>query len=168
MRFQAYFQNGLTKTNIFLLHFFVSVGIYYLTKHRAKRWSIVLIVFTVSTYASVIITLFVFPFTDWDKDYANYLIICSLCFWMFSIIICVAKHYKHIVYNKKNLILWNIVSASVYLLGSIAYFIMHTFFPSELSGILAAEICSGLSVVIFLACCFVHLWKIQLIVKVPG
>ncbi len=153
---------------IFLLHFLVSIGIYFLSKYRAKRWDIVLLIFTISTYGSIIITLFVFPFTDWDNDYANYLIIISLCLWMFAVNMCLINHYKHIIYRNKHFIIWNIVAAVIYFISSVLYFVLHTFFPLELSGILAVEICSGLSVVVFLAVCVFHLWKLEFVVKVSN
>lgn len=157
----------ITAVNIvFLLHFLISIGIYYLTKNRAQRFIIFQVISTIATYISIVITLFVFPFTDWKNDYANYFIIFSLCLWMLSNVICLIKHYKHNFYAKKNLIVWNISSAVTYCLSSITYFILQTFFPLELAGILASEICSGLSIVIFMVLCFIHLWKLELVIRI--
>jgi hypothetical protein len=154
-------------TAVFILHFLISIGIYFITKHRAGKFTVLLLIITFATYISIIITLFVFPFTAWDNDYANYLIICSLCLWMFITTLCLMKHYRNIIYRKKSLIMWNITAGFVYTFASIGYFIVQTFFPSQLSGILACEICSGVSIVVFLAVSFIHIWKLEAIIKVP-
>jgi hypothetical protein len=150
---------------IFALHFLISVGIYFVTKQRALKWSTLLLFSALCTYVSVIITLFVFPFTDWKNDYADYLIICSLSLWMVITNICLLKHNTYILYRTQIINVWNIGSNVIYILSSIIYFVMQTFFPNELSGILVLEICSALSVFIFLISVFVHLRKVEIIIK---
>lgn len=150
---------------VFVLHFLNSSGVYSMVRRKTPRWSKLLSLSTLITYISIAVTMFVFPFTDWDGDYANYLLLLSLAIWMTVVTCCLFVYYKHLVYEKKTLLIWNVVSAFVYTVSSVVYFVLETFFPLEQSGILAVEISLCLGILVFLVVTFVHIWKLEFHVK---
>lgn len=152
----------ITEINfIFGLHCVISIAIYYMTQSNRLH-----IITTLLVYISIVITLFVLPFTDWSNNYANLLIIGSIIFWMISVIITLNYHYRHIRGRKQWLLVWNITCCIVYILSSVVYIILRSFFSSELSGFLAVEISGSLSFFIFLLVCIVHVWELQLQIKI--
>lgn len=148
------------------LHVFVSIGIYYMTQLKTPKWAKLVVLTSALTYISVVITLFVFPFTMWEKDYANYLIITFGSLWMLTIITCLKIHYHHSLFAKKYLYIWTLGCAGVYIVSSLVYFILRTGFPTELSGILVVEIFAGLAFFGFLILTLGHIWKMEIIIKI--
>lgn len=148
------------------LHLFVSVGIYYMTQIKTPKWARVVLLTSILTYISIVVTLFVFPFTSWEKDYANYLIILFITLWMLTINICLKIFYEHSLFEKKHLFIWTIGCTSVYIVASLVYIILRSGFPNELSGILVVEILSGLSFFIFIVLCLAHIWKMEIKIKI--
>lgn len=157
----------ITEINvIFWFHILVSACLYYMTHAHSPRWSRVQFISSLLIYFSIILTLFILPFTTWDNDYANYLIILSIIVWMISVILALQKSYRHIEGGKQWWVLWNITCCIVYIASSLVYMILRTFFSAELSGILAVEISSGLSFVLFLSVCVIHIWHLEFFIKI--
>lgn len=157
----------MTAMNIlFLLFVICSAGIYYMTNKNHGFFGKLLFLSVLATLSSIIVTLFLFPMTSWDKDYANLLIIGSILIWMFSVDVCLWRYYRNLVYSHKIPVFWNLVTSIVYLFASVGYTILHIFFSKELSGILAVEISSAVSFFVFLLVCGYQILKIKVCLRV--
>lgn len=121
--------------DVFLMHLLISLCTIK-TMHQ-RKWLQVLLMF--GTYAAIFVSLFVFAFVTTTADYAVYLIVCFNIAWMINT-----------VRFSNRLFAWNVSACVVYTLSSFVYFVLYTFYPQQLSGILAVEIASGLSFVFFL------------------
>ena len=157
----------ITMLNLtFAMQLFVSIGVYYMTQLKTPKWSKLVMITSIFTFVSIGITLFIFPWTSWEKDYANYLIILFVTLWMLTVVTCLKIHYEHSLYAKRHLYLWTLGCTGVYVISSLVYIILRSGFPSELSGILVVEIFGGLAFFIFLVLCLAHIWKMEIRIKI--
>lgn len=151
---------------VFGLHIFTSVGMYYMTELKTPKWAKLVAITSVLTYVAVAVTLFIFPSTSWERDYANYLIILFVSLWMLTVVVCLKIHYQHSLFAKKYLYLWTLGCAGVYMIASLVYIVLRSGFPGELSGILVVEIFAGLAFFIFLILALAHIWKMEIKIKI--
>jgi len=150
--------------SVLSLHLFVSMGIYYMTENNGYIVARVQMVSSILVYVSIVVTLFVFPFTSWDRNWANMTIIVALAFWMLNVILCLRKHYKYKANAKRRLVNVQIGICVLYVLLSIAYVILRAL---PLSGYLFfVEVGSGLSILTFLTICIAHLWSMSITIDV--
>lgn len=146
--------------SILSLHLLVSIGIYYKTEDDGYIVARVQMASSVVVYVSMVITLFVFPFTSWDRNWANVSIVVALAFWMLMIVLCLRKHYRYKASPRRKLVNLQIVLLVLYVLWSIVYVSLR-FFPVSIY-LLISEIGSGGCVLAFLLACIVHLWTMEL------
>jgi len=155
----------ITSLNCLLsLQLFVSVGVYYKTQVKARHWSRLLMLTSILVYVSVVITLFVFPFTDWDKNWANITIIVSLNLWMITLIVCLRRFYRHRIDNKRNKLFFSTGFCIMYTLASLGYIVLR--FLQE-SWLLVTEILSAIAIGGFLMLSLAHIWNLEFSIRVP-
>ncbi len=152
--------------SILSLHLFVSVGIYYLTMEKAYVVCRVQMAASILVYISIVITLFVFPITTWDRNVANLTIIAAFAFWMICVILCLRKYYKYKAYYKRNLVNVQLVIAGTYCASSLGYVLIRFIFTSYPGYLLIFEIFSGLCIMAFLGISIVHICGMSVIVRV--
>jgi hypothetical protein len=157
----------ITSMNAVLsLQLFISVGIYYKTQRKAPHWSRIVMLTSIMVYVSVVITLFVFPFTDWDGNYANVTIIVSLNLWMIALIVSLRSFYRHRIDNKHKVLFLSKICCLVYALASLAYVLLRVF-PVYEKILLVAEIFSALALGAFLIASLAHIWSLEFSIRVP-
>jgi hypothetical protein len=143
------------------LHLVVSIGIHRLTMGKAYIGSRVQMVSSILVYVSVVITLFVFPFTSWERIWANITILVTFSFWMSTVIWCLYKYYKYKINLKRKLVTFQLVLMIVYNVSGIGYIIFR-FLPNLIAYLLAIEIVCGLAMLTFLGVSIVHLCEIKI------
>ena len=148
---------------VLLLYWIVGMGIYFMTRERSPYWSKLQLLSSYATLFAVILTLFVFPFTSWNKNYANYLLILIIGIWMFFNLMCLKQFYRH--EPEKRILICHFAIWILYIFTSGAYAVLRIFFQQNLSAILAIEICNGLAIVAFLAVAVFCIWKMKIIIK---
>jgi len=157
----------ITSMNALLsLQLFISAGIYYKTQHKAPHWSRLLMLTSIMVYVSVVITLFVFPFTDWDRNYANVTILLSLNLWMLTLLAALKSFYRHRIDNKHKILVVSKLCCFVYALASIAYIVLRALSNYEKS-LLVSEIFSALALGGFLVTSVAHIWSLEFSICVP-
>lgn len=143
------------------LHLIVSNGIYYLTNERAFIACKVQFVASVLVYVSAAITLFVFPITDWDRNWANLSVLLAIAFWMWSVIVCLRVHYRNREHRKKWHVQLQIILVILYCGFAISYTVLR-FFPQFASWLLVAEIFIGMAIVLFLGLSIMQVFSLEL------
>ncbi len=143
------------------LHLIVSNGIYYLTNERAFIACKVQFLASVCVYISTAITLFVFPITDWDKNWANQSVLLAIAFWMICVIVCLRTHYRYKAHWKRYYVKFQIILAVLYCGFSIGYTVLR-FFPQFASWLLISEISIGVTIILFLALLIMHIFSVTL------
>ena len=143
------------------LHLIVSNGIYYLTNERAFIACKVQFMSSVLVYISTAITLFVFPVTDWDSNWANLSVLVAIFFWMICVIVCLRTHYKYKAHWKRYYVKFQIIIATLYCGFSIGYTVLR-FFPQFASWLLIMEISIGISIILFLGFSIMHVFSVKL------
>lgn len=136
------------------LHMFTSVSLYYKTGSRLGMLSAFLV------YVSVVITMFVFPFTDWSRNWANVTIIVTLLLWMMITTISLKHFYRHRLDSQKSIMYLSGAIVVLYATSSIAYIVCRAAVASE-TALLVTEIFSGFGVAGFLILCVAHIWDLQ-------
>jgi len=150
------------------LQLFVSVGIYYKTQTKALYWSRLQMLTSIALYVSVVITLFVFPFTNWNYNWANITIIVALVLWMITVLVSLRRFYRHRLDNKRKMLFWSTCMCVMYTLSSVAYIVIRALQNDLLeSGLLVSEIICGLGIGGFLLSCLGHIWNLQFKISVP-
>lgn len=150
------------------LQLFVSVGVYYKTQVKARYWSKLLMLAAVFLYISVVLTLFVFPFTDWDRNWANISILASLNLWMLFLIVALKRFYRHRIDNKRKLLAASAFCNGLYFLASLAYIILRFFVRQETEDwLLVTEILSAIAIGGFLVLSLAHIWNLEFSIRVP-
>lgn len=143
------------------LHLVVSIGIHRLTMGKAYIASRVQMVSSILVYVSVVITLFVFPFTSWERIWANITILVTFSFWMCTVIWCLYKYYKYKINLKRKLVTFQLVLMIVYNVSGVGYIIFR-FLPNLIAYLLAIEIVCGMAMLTFLGVSIVHLCEIKI------
>jgi hypothetical protein len=87
------FVNGIS--SLLSLHLFVSFGIYCLTMEKAYIACRVQMVSAVISYISVVIAVFIFPFTNFEKLWAHLVMLIMFSFWKICSVWCLFKYYKY-------------------------------------------------------------------------
>lgn len=148
------------------LHLVVSAGIYYVTMEAAYIACRVQMVASILVYVSIVITLFVFPFTDLDRNWANLTILTTLTFWMVCVVFSLRKHYKYTTrWGLKRVVTTQGVVWVFFVLSCIGYVVSRIVCPLCL---VIFEGLIGTTVLVFLGLSMVHLWNrlsIQVIVS---
>ena len=147
--------------SVLSLHLIVSNGIYYLTNERAFIACKVQFISSLLVYVSTAITLFVFPITDWDKNWANLAVLVAIGFWMCCVIVCLRTHYRTRKHYKSSLVKFQGMVAGVYVCFSIGYTVLR-FFPQFASWLLITEIGIGVCIIFFLALSIVHVFSLEI------
>ena len=151
--------------SVLSLHLFVSAGIYYLASEHAFIMCKLQFLASVCVYISVAITLFIFPITDWDRNWANLGVLVTLAIWMICVIFSLRSHYRYKSSNyKRYYVNVQIVLAFLYGIFSIGYTVFR-FFPGFASWFLIIEICIGVSIVGFLGLSILHVNSLRLAVS---
>jgi hypothetical protein len=104
---------------------------------------------TAVIYVTLTVTMVVFPFAHWDKNFATYPLLAALGFWMATVVWTFGR----------KVFVWVIASAVTYWLSSFAYMVIRLAAPQEVSGLLATEIACGLSIIAFLGSVA---WKMEI------
>lgn len=154
----------ITALNFLLgLHLAVSNGLYYKTLEKCYYWSKLQLAASVLVYVSIVITMFVFPFTDWEKNWANIAIILALILWMMTTLMTLKRFYRHRLENRRHLLVGSFGATCIYFAGSLGYIVFRAI---DLQGwILISEIVSGMGVCGFLVLLVVHIWDLQILIK---
>ena len=142
----------------------ISVGLYYFLKNRAPAWSRLQLFMCLGIYLSIVITLFVFPFTTWDRNWANVSILGTFFAWMGSSTTGLWKYYRLRHDSRRQLVLFQIMTTCVFGVGIIVYFVLR-FFPDYVSWLLISEIGNGLCILGYLVMTGMHLWRIVIEIK---
>jgi len=150
--------------SVLSLHLFVSAGIYYLTNERAYIACKIQFLASMLVYVSTAITLFVFPVTDWDKNWANLGVLLAIAFWMIAVIICLRTHYKYKSHYKRYYVKFQIALLVFYVGFAVSYVVLR-FFPDFANWLLVAEICSGIAIIGFLGMSIMHVFSLEICVK---
>lgn len=146
------------------LQLFISVGVYYKTQVKARYWSKLVMLTAILLYVSVVVTLFVFPFTDWDRNWANVSILVSLNVWMAMVVIALKRFYRHRIDNKRKLLNASLFCNGLYFLSSLAYVILRQHTEDWL---LVSEILSAIAIGGFLVLSLAHIWHLEFSISVP-
>ena len=158
----------ITSLNCLLsLQLFLSMSIFYKTRVKAPYWSRLQMLASTLVYVSVVITLFVFPFTDWSKNWANITIIVSLNVWMAVIIISLRRFYRHRIDSKQNMLFFSTCFCMLYALSSVSYIIIRVVSPEFEAWLLITEIFSAIAIGGFLVLCLGHVWNLEFSISVP-
>ncbi len=147
--------------SVLTLHLIVSNGIYYLTNERAFIACKIQFLASVLVYISTAITLFVFPITDWDRNWANFGVLLAIAFWMICVLICLRTHYKYKAHYKRYYVKFQIIIAVLYIGFSIGYAVLR-FLPQFASWLLIMEISIGVTIILFLGFSIMHIFSLQL------
>jgi hypothetical protein len=150
--------------SVLSLHLFVSAGIHYMVVDDGYIIARVQMAASLIVYGSIVITLFVFPFTSWDRNWANMTIIVALAFWMVTVILCMRKYYRYRANHKRRLVNLQIILCGLYVVWS-ALYVVFRFFPVS-TNLLVTEIGSGVTILCFLFICIVHVWGMELKINV--
>lgn len=145
--------------SILSLHLFTSMGIYYKTGSRLSILSAVIV------YISVVITMFVFPFTDWSKNWANITIIVALILWMIITVLALKHFYRHRLVNRRKMLFFSGCTCFLYTCSSIMYIVCRGVGATD-TLILISEIFSGFGIAGFLMLCVAHIWDLQFKIQV--
>ena len=137
------------------LHFITVLGLHQLTEPKAHYWSILQVFFAILIYASVVITLFVFPFTGWPSNWANVAIIVTFSLWELLVIMSLYRS------RKQQYIRWYLSMFCFYAACSLCYIVLRavpnlSIVPRD-DGILVVEIVSGLAVLGFFSICIAQI-----------
>ena len=143
------------------LHLIVSNGIYYLTNERAFISCKIQFLASVFVYVSTAITLFVFPITDWDRNWANLGVLLALAFWMICVVVCLRTHYKYKSHYKRAYVKFHIIFAGLYVCFAIGYTVLR-FFPQFASWLLITEIAICITIILFLGFSIMHVFSLEL------
>lgn len=147
--------------SVLSLHLIVSNGIYFLTNERAFIACKIQFLSSVLVYISTAITLFVFPVTDWDKNWANLSVLVAIAFWMICVIVCLRTHYKYKANWRRYYVKFQIILVVFYIGFSIGYTVLR-FLPKFASWLLVMEICIGISIILFLGLSIMHVFSLEL------
>ncbi len=115
-------------------------------------------------YISVVVTLFVFPFTDWDRNWANVSILVSLNLWMVFVVIALKRFYRHRIDNKRKLLAASLFCNGLYFLSSLAYVVLR---QRTEDWLLVSEILSAIAIGGFLVLSLAHIWNLEFSISVP-
>ena len=144
------------------LHLFVSNLLYFMTIREARIWSKFLRISAVVVYVTVIITLFVFPFTDWSSNYANVAVLVAFGVWMGFVLKSLKIHYRH---TRSIVFFWSCFICGLYVVSVIIYLVFRFGYIDD-KGVLLGEIGIGLGLFGFLNTCIVHVWEVKIKVEV--
>ncbi len=147
--------------SVLSLHLIISNGIYFLTNENAFIACKVQFVASVLVYISSAITLYVYPITSWDRNWANIGVLIAIGFWMICVVTCLRTHYRYKAHYKRNYVKFQIILAALYIGFSIGYIVLR-FFPQFASWLLIAEIGIGVSIILFLGFSIMHVFSLQL------
>jgi hypothetical protein len=147
--------------SVLSLHLIVSNGIYYLTNERAFIACKVQFVASILVYITVAITLFVFPVTDWDRNWANLGALVAIAGWMCSVVVCLRTHYKYKAHYKRYYVKFQIALIVFYCGFTIAYTVLR-FFPQYESWLLVTEIAIGIATILFLGLSIMHVFSLKI------
>lgn len=147
------------------LHFISSVSLYQLTEARTRYWSLLQVGLACCIYLSTIITLFVFPFTGWEMDWANLSIIISTMLWQSVVVLCLWRHYA-VHASRRTLLKWSIACIVLYASCSLIYIVLRGVQTLSLvardDGMMVVEIVAGLSFLLFMGFVVVHTARVRL------
>lgn len=147
--------------SILSLHLFTAMGIYYKTENRIQ------LICAMAVYVSVVITMFVFPFTNWSQNWANVTIIFTLSIWMLVTLLALRRFYRHRINGRRNMLLWSTCMWVLYVTGSVIYIVLRSLPPETAgAGLLIVEIASGIGLCGFLLSCVGHIWDLTFIIKI--
>lgn len=150
------------------IHLITASGIYYMTEYNAFLWSWMQMFMACGMYLSIIITMFVFPFTGWETNWANLSIIITAALWMVCAIVALWRYYNRKISRKQKLVRWNFALFVVFLLCAISYIVVRAvpldIVPKD-DGILVIEIIGGISFFCFMILCVIHIASLQISIK---
>jgi|GWRWMinimDraft_12_1066020.scaffolds.fasta_scaffold13884_3 hypothetical protein len=138
------------------IHFITVIAIYYKTQISSYYWSRLQIFMAMVVYLCTGITLFVYPFTGWDANWANVSILATYVLWelicMMALWRCERSHHVGLM-----------LSFTVfYILNLIVYIVLRAIPNNFDVGILVAELLMGLSVLGFLALCVLQVFSMKI------
>lgn len=153
------------------LHLITSWCLYSMTCVHVYLWSMLQAFFAVAVYFSIIVTMFVFPFTGWELNWANLTVIFSLILWMASVMLCLYRYYGRKMQGRRGLLRWNVVFFVVFLLCSIVYIALRSVGSLAMvrkdDGLLVVEIVGGLSFFMFMILMLVHIGRMTIHLEQP-
>lgn len=151
-------------------HALTSIALYYRAKEITPVWARLQLLLAFILYCTFAIVLFVYPFTLWDKDWANVSSLIVMALWIFLAQIVIVKINKSRFIQDKALLRISFAAFIMYILSSIVYIVLRAV-PSvgyaagivgKNIGILVSEILFGLSLVLFMILVVVHIRDIRI------
>lgn len=154
----------VTAINAFLsLHLCTALGLRLKTKSASPQWSSLQLGMAVLVYIGAVITLFVFPFTDWDRNWANLVMVVAFFLWMLTVILSLRSfHTKHYFLGRRGFRA-SIVLCVVYASSAIAYIVVRA--VGEDVGVLVCELAGGAALVFFLVMGIAHISDLEIRLK---
>lgn len=91
-------------SSLLSLHLFVAFGIYCLTAEKAYIACRVQMSFAVLVYIMVVITIFIFPFTNFERFWAHIVMLSMIFIWMCTVVWSLLKYYKYKISIKRHIV----------------------------------------------------------------
>lgn len=139
------------------IHFITVLALFYKTNASSYYWSRLQVIMAMIVYLCTAITLFVYPYTGWESNWANISISFTYLLWE---IICMRAIWRC---EKKPLhVGWMLLSTLFYALNLIVYIVLRAI-PNNLDiGILVTELLMGCSVLIFMGLCILQVFQMEI------
>lgn len=153
------------------LHMITTWCLYSMTSVHVYLWSMLQVFLAIAVYFSVIVTMFVFPFTGWEANWANLAVIFSLVLWMVSVMLCLYRFYGRKLQGHRGLLRWNVVFFALFAMCTIVYIALRSvgslgIVPKD-DGLLVVEIVGGLSFFAFMVLMLVHIGRMTVHLEQP-
>ncbi len=151
-------------------HFLTILCLYCMTVAYAYYWSMLQVFFGIIVYATLVITLFIIPFTGWEHNWANVSTLAALVLWMVFAQISIKRGLRLQAFKQ------TIVPFIIFCCCVLVYIIVRAVDSAGLPengrdiGIMVCEIVGALSFIVFMLMC---IWQvrelgIQVITPPPG
>lgn len=137
-----------------------------MTKDHVWIWSWAQVIFAGLTCICLLITMFVFPFTGWERNWANVSVILCVILWMITIMVCLYRYYRRKIQRKRVTLRFLLFFFSLFVACVIVYVVLRSIgslhiVPKD-DGILVVELVGGISFFLFEALCIFQIVKLEL------
>lgn len=146
-------------------HLATSTSLYYATRARALYWSTLQLGSAALVYLTIVVTLFVMPFTGWPNDWANVAVLATLALWMLVVQVSMRRGLMRPLLLHR----YGFVAHYVYCACVIPYVVVRAIptlpIEGKDAGLLVCEVVGGVSLMLFMAYVVAHLWHMRFTIK---